>query len=258
MRRRSLLVLAAVGVVSSAGACSSRPRVPGGWKRAAAGPAAFNVPESWQEVTVPQDAEISWDWVMQDTPTYDDESTTCRLLTMTQGPGAVLRNPPADDTRLLAEYLSASRLFGDGTAVGVNGSPYQVEGAPDELWRMDYRTAFGSEDTEDHDHVFVPQDKGKPEIAVIGLTGPGITEDILTTFTAPLPPSAPDPAHRLDHRCRRLPGPGGHRDALDQGAADRQGRRRSVRTRARRKLISHDWRGNAQGLHHGRRRNRRF
>ena len=144
---------------------------------------------------------------MQDAPTYDDESTTCRLLTMTQGPGAVLRNPPADDTRLLAEYLSASRLFGDGTAVGVNGSPYQVEGAPDELWRMDYRTAFGSEDTEDHDHVFVPQDKGKPEIAVIGLTGPGITEDILTTFTAPLPPSAPDPAHRLDHRCRRLPGP---------------------------------------------------
>jgi len=140
------------------------------------------VPESWQEVTVPQDAEISWDWVMQDTPTYDDESTTCRLLTMTQGPGAVLRNPPADDTRLLAEYLSASRLFGGGTAVGINGSPYQVEGAPDELWCMDYRTAFGSEDTEDHDHVFVPQDKGKPEIAVIGLTGPGITEDILTTF----------------------------------------------------------------------------
>ena len=45
---------------------------------------------------------------------------------------------------------------------------------------MDYREEDDS--TKISDHVFVAQDEGKSEVAIIGLTGPGITEELLKTF----------------------------------------------------------------------------
>ena len=73
-----------------------------------------------------------------------------------------------------------SAVFGGGTAIRINNSPYQIKGTPDQLWRMDYREEDDS--TKVSDHVFVAQDEGKSEVAIIGLTGPGITEELLKTF----------------------------------------------------------------------------
>ena len=182
MRRRDFIVCTSVAAASSAlGGCSPRPRPPKGWKRISAGQSSFYVPDNWKQVSIPDDAILSgWDWVMQDTSEFRDKSATCRLLVMSHGVDPVIHNPPKDDTKRIAEFLSQTELFGGGTAAGINDSPYRVEGIPDQLWRMDYREEIDS--TNVSDHVFVAQDNGKPEIAVIGLTGPGITEELLKTF----------------------------------------------------------------------------
>ena len=134
-------------------------------------------------MSIPDDAILAgWDWVMQDTPSFRDKSTTCRALVMSHGVDQLIHNPPKDDTKLMARLLSQTELFGGGTAVGINDSPYQVKGTPDQLWRMDYREEIDS--TKVTDHVLLGQDDGEPELAIIGLTGPGITEELLKTFAA--------------------------------------------------------------------------
>ena len=182
MRRRDFIAWTSVAAASSAlGGCSPRPRPPKGWKRISAGQSSFYVPDNWKQVSIPDDAILAgWDWVMQDTSSFRDKSATCRVLVMSHGVDPVIHNPPKDDTKLMARLLSQTELFGGGTAVGINDSPYQVKGAPDQLWRMDYREEIDS--TKVTDHVFLGQDDGEPELAIIGLTGPGITEELLKTF----------------------------------------------------------------------------
>ncbi|WP_127842991.1 hypothetical protein [Actinomyces wuliandei] len=184
LRRRSLVVLGAAGAaVLAGGGCSSGPEieVPQGWRRVSAGSAAFNVPQEWQEVTIPEEADVgSWDWAMQDVADWDDESVGCRLLVMTHGAGDFVDAPP-DNAEDMALELSLVQVFGGGIA----GPPYEVEGPPDQLWRMDHRLRlFSQEDKEDKDHVLVAQDEGRPEIAIIGLSGPGVDEELMSTFTA--------------------------------------------------------------------------
>ena len=101
---------------------------------------------------------------------------------MSHGVDSVIHNPPKNDTKELAVLLSESAVFGGGTAIGINNSPYQIKGTPDQLLRMDYREEIDS--TKVTDHVFLGQDDGEPELAIIGLTGPGITEELLKTFAA--------------------------------------------------------------------------
>lgn len=182
MQRRDFIACTSVAAASLAlGGCLFRSRAPKGWKRETAGHSSFYVPDNWKRVSIPDDAVLSgWDWVMQDTSEFRDKSATCRLLVMSHGVDPVIHNPPKDDTKRIAEFLSQMELFGGGTAIGINDSPYQVEGIPDQLWRMDYREEVDS--TKISDHVFVAQDNGKPEIVVIGLTGPGITDKLLKTF----------------------------------------------------------------------------
>jgi len=198
LRRRRFFALAAAGtaggaVTLGAGACSSpstssttassTPPVPDGWARTTAGHAAFTMPENCQQVPLPDDAPLGyWDWVAQDAPTLDDTSATYRIGVITQGPSAVFDNPPTDDTEFVARKLGVSSLFGR-KMLSTGASPYQVEGIPDQLWRIDYFPIGGSADTsEDKNYLFVAQDDGEPEIIVIGLTGPAITEDFLTSF----------------------------------------------------------------------------
>lgn len=198
LRRRRFFALAAAGtaggaVTLGAGACSSpstssttassTPPVPDGWARATAGHAAFTMPENCQQVPLPDDAPLGyWDWVAQDSPTLDDTSVTYRIGVITQGPSAVFDNPPTDDTEFVARKLGVSSLFGR-KMLSTGASPYQVEGIPDQLWRIDYFPIGGSADSsEDKNYLFVAQDDGEPEIIVIGLTGLTITEDFLTTF----------------------------------------------------------------------------
>ena len=104
-------------------------------------------------MNIPDDAiSPGWDWVMQDTSEFRDKSTTCRVPVMSHGVDSVLHNPPKNDTKGLAEFLSQMTVFGGGTAVGINDSPYRVKGTPDQLWRMDYREEIVS--TKISDHVF--------------------------------------------------------------------------------------------------------
>ena len=81
-------------------------------------------------------------------------------------------------------FLTATEIFGGGTATGINNSPRRIKGHPDQPFRMDYRETNYSEDSRISDFVFVGQDDGEPEIAIIGLTGPGITEDTLKTVAS--------------------------------------------------------------------------
>lgn len=182
MRRRDFIAWTSVAAASTAlGGCSPRPRPPKGWKRISAGQSSFYVPDNWKQVSIPDDAILAgWDWVMQDTSEFRDSSTTCRALVMSHGVDSVIHNPPKNDTKKLAVLLAESAVFGGGTAIGINNSPYQIKGTPDQLWRMDYREEDDS--TKVSDHVFVAQDEGKSEVAIIGLTGPGITEELLKTF----------------------------------------------------------------------------
>lgn len=182
MRRRDFIACTSVtAALSALGSCSSRPRLPKGWKRVSAGYSSFYAPEKWKQVNIPDDAILfGWDWVMQDTSEFRDSSTTCRALVMSHGVDSAIHNPPKNDTRKLAVLLSETAVFGGGTAIGINNSPYQIKGTPDQLWRMDYREEDDS--TKVSDHVFVAQDEGKSEVAIIGLTGPGITEELLKTF----------------------------------------------------------------------------
>ena len=153
LRRRRFFALAAAGtaggaVTLGAGACSSpstssttassTPPVPDGWARTTAGHAAFTMPENCQQVPLPDDAPLGyWDWVAQDAPTLDDTSATYRIGVITQGPSAVFDNPPTDDTEFVARKLGVSSLFGR-KMLSTGASPYQVEGIPDQLWRIDY------------------------------------------------------------------------------------------------------------------------
>lgn len=167
---------------TSSTTASSTPPVPDGWARTTAGHAAFTMPENCQQVPLPDDAPLGyWDWVAQDSPTLDDTSATYRICVITQGPSAVFDNPPTDDTEFVAKKIAASLPFGINVTI-LGPSPYQVEGIPDQLWRINYRVAGRSTDPKDNDHAFVAQDDGEPEIIVIGLSGLTITEDFLTTF----------------------------------------------------------------------------
>ena len=63
-------------------------------------------------MSIPDDAILSgWDWVMQDTSEFRDKSATCRLLVMSHDVDPVIHNPPKDDTKRIAEFLSQMELL---------------------------------------------------------------------------------------------------------------------------------------------------
>ena len=183
MLRRVFLSCSGIGMAALlCGGCFLKASVPKGWRRISLSNVAFNVPQNWKQVEIPDSANlIGWDWAMQDTSAYDDGSASCRLLVMTHGVNSLFKNPPKNDTKLLATYLSQTELFGEGTADG----PYKIKGIPDQLWKLEYKgTSEGNSSSGASDSVFVAQDEGESEIAVVGLTGPGITQDILDRFSA--------------------------------------------------------------------------
>lgn len=127
MQRRDFIVCTSVAATSLAlGGCLFHSRAPKGWKRETVGHSSFYVPDNWKRVNIPDDAILfGWDWVMQDTSEFHDKSTTCRLLVMSHGIEPVIHNPPKDDTKRIAEFLSQTELFGGGTAAGINDSPIE-------------------------------------------------------------------------------------------------------------------------------------
>ena len=179
MRRRAVLSLPVACIGAGAlVSCSGSPEVPEGWVRKEKGLLSVAVPPQWQEVTVPEGAQVSsWDWVLQDTPDFNDSATTVRLLGMTEGPEAVIVYPPKDAVEV-AETLGTVDLFGQH-------DPYypkakEIEGGEDEVQRVDVPYGDGA----GHDYLLVAKDEKSGLMVVVGLTGSGVTEEIISGIAA--------------------------------------------------------------------------
>ena len=154
-----LLVLGAT--VAETTACISDHKTPKGWKRVSIGHANFNVPKEWQKVDIPGDAAVTgWDYAMQDKSEFYDDDLRCRLLVMSHGTGV--------------------EIVGGGTAL----KPQKLNEGPGELWQLNYRASTStSDDAGEKDYAFVAQNTNGGPIAVLGLTGPGISDEILNKFS---------------------------------------------------------------------------
>ena len=181
MNRRRLMQLLVLGVTAAeTAACASESKTPKGWKKISVGHVDFNVPDEWQQVDIPEDAAITgWDYAMQDKADFYDDDLRCRLLVMSHGTGDIFENPPTD-ARSMALALAGVELFGGGTAL----KPQKLNEKSGELWQLNYRTSSNtSDDTGEKDYAFVAQDTNDGPIAVLGLTGPGISDEIVKKFS---------------------------------------------------------------------------
>ena len=179
VRRRSVLALPfaclGAGVLAS---CSGSPEVPEGWVRKEKGLLSVAVPPQWQEVSIPEGTEVSsWDWVLQDTSDFNDSATTVRLLGMSEGPEAVIVYPLSDAVEA-AETLGMVNMF-------CEHDPYypkakKIEGGEDEVQRVDVPYGDGA----GHDYLLVAKDEQSGLMAVVGLTGSGVTEEIISGIAA--------------------------------------------------------------------------
>lgn len=186
MRRRTVLLfpLACLGAGALA-SCSGSPEVPEGWVRREKGLLSVAVPAQWQEVAVPEDARVSsWDWALQDTAEFNDSATSVRLLGMSEGPGAVIVYPPTDAVEV-AETLGAVDLFGGQDLYYPKA--VEVEGGEDEVQRVDVPYGDGA----GHDYLLVAKDKESGLMVVVGLTGTGVTEELIANIAAGIRVVAP-------------------------------------------------------------------
>ena len=181
MNRRHLMQLLVLGAtVAETTACISDHKTPKGWKRVSIGHANFNVPKEWQKVDIPGDAAVTgWDYAMQDKSEFYDDDLRCRLLVMSHGTGDIFENPPTD-AKSMALALAGGEIFGGGTAL----KPQKLNEGPGELWQLNYRASTStSDDAGEKDYAFVAQNTNGGPIAVLGLTGPGISDEILNKFS---------------------------------------------------------------------------
>lgn len=177
--RRAVLIVPVAWLGAGAlVSCSGSPEVPEGWVRREKGLLSVAVPAQWQEVEIPEDARVSsWDWALQDTPEFNDPATSVRLLGMSEGPGGVIVYPSTDAVEV-AETLGTVNLFGEH-------DPYypeavEVEGGEDEVQRVDVPYGDGA----GHDYLLVAKDKQSGLMVVVGLTGTGVTEELIAGIAA--------------------------------------------------------------------------
>ncbi|QPL05012.1 MULTISPECIES: hypothetical protein [Actinomyces] len=185
-RRAALFVPVACLGAGAVVSCSRSPKVPEGWVRKEKGLLSVAVPAQWQEVAIPEGARVSsWDWVLQDTSDFNDSATTVRLLGMSEGPGAVIVYPPTDAVEA-AEALGAVNLFGDSDRAYPEAR--EVDGGEDEVQRVDMPYGGG----EGNDYLLVAKDKESGLMAVVGLTGTGVTEELIADIAAGIQVVVPD------------------------------------------------------------------
>lgn len=179
LRRRTLMALPVVGIgLGALVSCSKEIDAPEGWVRHEKGLLSVAVPPELHDVAVPQDMQGSaWDWVLQDKEDFNDPGAMVRLTAMTAGPSAVIVYPPADAAEV-ARILGSLNLFGDSDLTYPN--PREVEGGEDEVQRVDMPYGDGA----GHDYLLVAKDDKSGLMVVVGLTGAGVTEEIVTGVTA--------------------------------------------------------------------------
>lgn len=112
-------LLGALGV--SAGCSRFGHSTPDGWYRATHGCGAFDLRNDWQEVEIPEDANLSgWDYIVQDTAEFGDPDTQVRLAAMTNGGYSEYLVYPPESAEDLASDMSGFELFNDYKAKSPN------------------------------------------------------------------------------------------------------------------------------------------
>lgn len=179
LRRRTVMALPVLGLgLGALASCSKEIDAPEGWVRHEQGFLSVAVPPEWYEVTIPQGAQVStWDWIVQDKEDFRDPEVTARLTAMTAGPSVAIGHPPAEAAEV-ARILGSVNLFGDSDLT--YPKPRKVESGEDEVQRVDM--PFG--DGAGYDYLLVAKDADSGIMVVVGLTGPGVTEEIVTGVTA--------------------------------------------------------------------------
>ncbi len=179
LRRRTVMVLPVLGLgVGALASCSKEIDAPEGWVRHEKGFLSVAVPPELHDIAIPQDMQASaWDWVFQDKEDFYDPGAMVRLTAMTAGPSAVIGHPPAEAAEV-ARILGSLNLFGDSDLT--YPKPRKVESGEDEVQRVDM--PFG--DGAGYDYLLVAKDADSGIMVVVGLTGPGVTEEIVTGVTA--------------------------------------------------------------------------
>ena len=179
LRRRTLVALPMVCVgLGALASCSKEIDAPEGWTRHEKGLLSVAVPPEWYEVTIPQGAQVSTrDCIVQDKKEFRDPEVTARLTAMTAGPSVAIGHPPAEAAEV-ARILGSVNLFGDSDPA--YPKPREVESGEDEVQRVDMPYGDGA----GHDYLLVAKDTDSGIMVVVGLTGPGVTEEIVAGVTA--------------------------------------------------------------------------
>ncbi|WP_143233319.1 hypothetical protein [Actinomyces ruminis] len=164
-KRRTFFLGVALGVLSAGCGCSQRGHsTPQGWYRVAHGCGAFDLKDGWQEVDIPDDANLlGWDYVVQDTAEFGSEDTRLRLGAMTNGGYTDYLVYPPESAEDLASDLAGFELFGKYKAKSPN--PTRMEGVADEIWRIDYPN---DDDPTSLSYLFTAKDDGYDEMLVVG------------------------------------------------------------------------------------------
>lgn len=182
MRRRTFVVGAGVlaALLACVGCSRSGHPTPEGWHRATHGCGAFDLKDGWQEVDIPEDANLlGWDYVVQDTAEFGSDDTRLRFGAMTNGGYADYLVYPPESAEDLASDLAGFELFGKYKAKSPN--PTRMEGVADEIWRIDYPN---DDDPTSLSYLLVAKDDGYDEMLVVGLTGPDVDDRLLETVAA--------------------------------------------------------------------------
>lgn len=183
MRRRTFFVMlaSALGAQTLAG-CSGDAEehtAPDGWHRVVHGYVAFDARDDWYEVEPPEDTRTgTWDLFLQDTAGWDDEDATIRVLAKSDGIETLMPQAPGKSAEELAEIFSTLKLI--DKEVGSAGEPTQISGGADQVWKIEYPI----EDSDRRDIVYVAKDDDSDDIALLGVTGVGMSEEDLQTLEA--------------------------------------------------------------------------